>query len=162
MGRRVPYCTHASRTPWKVSSSETLRLAPCLVATRTRASIVRVWSMRYGVRALVLLSGRALLPAGRSVAAQAQVFLCSQHVVFVDNDFFSSGAATLSVLVWVTLGCFLFFREQILDGDGEEPPAVHPEAPPAPGEDISPPSRKPAGVWAADHSRLAAGIRRCE
>ena len=81
---------------------------------------------------------------------------------FMDNDFFDSGAAKLSPPLLVISACFLFFREQIPDGDGEEPPAIRPEAPPASGDDISPPSRKPSDVWAADHSRLAAGTRGCE
>lgn len=163
MGRRAPYCTRASRTPWKVSSCKTLRLAPFLAASLIQMSIVCVRPMRYVVRALVVLSGRALLPAGKSLAGQTQVFLCSQHVrlwIMISSTVVPRSCLPHTVLV--ILGCFLFFREQIPDGDGEEPPAVCPEDPPAPGGDISPPSRKPAGVWAADHSRVAASAWRCE
>lgn len=110
----MPYCTRASRTPWKVSSGKTWRLAPFLVASLIQMGITCVRSMRYVVRALAVPSGRALLPAGKSLVRQTQIFLCSQHVH--SWTMISSTAALRSCLLrfWSFWDVFSFSENKYL------------------------------------------------
>lgn len=99
MGRRVPYCTRASRTLWKVSSTQTWHLSPFLVASLTQMCVVCLLDVRCGlcpgIAQWTCLAASWEWPGW----AHSGFPLLLAHV-FTDNDSFSIGAVKLSPQFW--------------------------------------------------------------